>query len=296
MIRWPSITSWCRCCSGESVPVRRQGSLSCRALIALATTLCLTLSGCAAKKELWYQEGKGQVDYDLHAQECTLIAKEFARQATYSGTSEDPAVFQRTMISCLASKGWSQTPPTASAGSAPAGADLAPLAVVDGQEVQVSGARITLPAGFALASTSRSGAGPTVVEIHLFSGPQETFVNVMIQRTVARANRFEAILYPVLPPFFLYEQSWQGSIFCGQVNEQWVMGLGRYLLLNAQERVTIIVTRPLVEARTGAEPGFQLSREQFAQVEGFKGEWLAWLAAKVTLPPPPWWTRLPRPW
>lgn len=280
-----------------------------RTMVAVAIVVCVTLSGCASPKELWYQEGKGQVDYDRDAQECTIIAGEFARQATISGASEDPAAFQQAMMNCLSSKGWSMAAPkpsAAGAGSSPLGGSE-PLAVVDrgsvqsplapdGERIQAFGAQITLPAGFSLAATTNSGFGPTIVQTYLFSGPQETFVNVMVQRAVAKANRFAYTPYLVRAPFFLYEQGRQGTIFCGKMNGQWVMGLGRYLLVNDKERITLIVTRSLAAPQTEPEAGFQLSREQFAIVEGFKKEWLAWLPANVTVPSQPWWSRLPLFW
>lgn len=262
--------------------------------MAPAVFVLLLLAGCASR-EVWYQEGKGQVAYDQDAQECRLIASEFARQATMTGKSEDPATYARTMTTCLLSKGWHMTPPqsaTAGAAGDVAGGSV-PLADIAAGEVRAFGARIKLPDHFVLFNTTDSGAGPTVLQTYLFGGPQETYINVMVQKTVVKGNRFEDTPYQVLPPFFLYEQGKDGAaIFCGKINDEWVMGLGNFFVINGQERVTVIVTKALMAPQTEAQPGFRLSAEQFARVEEFKQEWLSWLTAEVTVPPRPWWSRL----
>jgi len=255
----------------------------------------LTPLGCASK-QMWYQEGKGQVDYDQDAQQCILIAKEFSRQATMTGKAEDPATYNRTLTNCLLNKGWSMTPSAkVLAGEhKDASASVEPLAVIDQGKFQAFGGQVMLPEQFSFVSSSSNGTGPTIVQTYLFSGPRDTFINVMVQRAMAKDNQFAPTLFRAQPPFFLYEQGWQGTIFCGKMNGQWVMGVGRYYLINKKERITVIVTRSLVEQTSEPEAGFKLSREQFEVVEAFKGEWLPWLTSNVTVPPRPWWSKLPR--
>jgi hypothetical protein len=265
---------------------------SCATRLSLALVLLLTLAGCAGK-QTWYQEGKGQVDYDQNAQECSLIASAFARQATMAGNSEDPGTYTQTFNNCLANKGWSMTQPQSAAAGAGQAAPV-PLAVIEGGDVRAFGGQIKVPEQFVLSNATDSGVGPTVMQSYLFSGPEDTFVNILLQKAVVNGNRFEPLPYPVRPPFFLYEQGEQGAVFCGQINEEWVMGLGSYFLRNSKERITVIVTKALVAPTTEPKPGFRLSAEQFVQVEEFKREWLAWLTTNVTVPRS-WWSSLSLP-
>lgn len=257
----------------------------------------VTLSGCATQKQLWYQQGKKQVDYDRDAQECVLIAKGFARQATMTGRSEDPAAFQRTRLNCLVARGWSMTPPPPPAGkgdASPPSVGAKSLATIDGRTIQAFGSRIELPPRFSLSANTIAGQGPTVVQQFQLRGSGDTFINILAQKTVAKENRFENTPYPVTAPFSLYEQLPGWTIFYGKINNEWVMGLGCYRLINSTERITVIVTRSLTAPRTEPERGFTLSREQFAMVEAFKTEWVAWLEEKVTVPARPWWSSLPQ--
>lgn len=265
--------------------------------VAVALVMLVTLTACSSK-EAWYQQGKGQAAYDQDAQECRLIASAFARQATVSGDAEDPATYARTMSSCLEHKGWSKTPPpsaTAEAGTAAAKKEPVSLATIAEGEVRAFGAQVKLPDQFLLFQATEGGSGPAAMQGFSFSGPQGTVINILVQRAVAKGNRFEALPYPVQPPFFLYEQGKQGTIFCGKIKDEWVMGLGNYFLINGKERITVIVTKGLMAPVTEAKAGFRLSAEQFAQVEEFKQEWLRWLVDEVTLPSRPWWSLLSLP-
>ncbi len=267
-----------------------------RTIIAIIVTPLLV--SCASK-QTWYQAGKTQFDYDRNAQECTIIAKEFARQATMTGTAEDPLTYQRILQSCLAVKGWSMTPPPQAGGESGLGSDEV-LAVSSGKSIQAFGGEVTLPEQFALSSTAGNGVGPIAMQNFLYHGPADTFINVMAQKSVAKTSRFEVTQYPVQAPFFLYERGGtegggkrQWAIFCGTINGEWVMGLGSYILLNNQERITVVVTRPLMAQQTEPKTGFQLSPEQFSMVEAFKKEWLPWLTERVVAQDHSWWPRLP---
>lgn len=274
-----------------------------RIQVVAGIALWAMLSGCA-QKQTWYQPGKGQVDYDQDAQECTLIASNFARQATMTGNSEDPTTYQQTMRNCLAAKGWSASSPAPNGDSPSAGTgspDQPPLALIKGNTLHAFGSVITLPPSFHLVSTVNQGSGDTRGQNLTFAERQTTFITVMVQEMDGKANRFLPTPYPAQAPFFLYEQDpfpsadntehhW--SIFCGTINNEWVMGLGSFLLINPRERITVIVTQPLPPPQTTPEAGFRLSRHQFATIDAFKKEWTTWLARQVVTPPPSWWSRL----
>lgn len=263
------------------------------------------LCTACAKPQMWYQTGKGQADYDRDAQECVLIAANFARQATMTGTSEDPATYGQTMRNCLVAKGWSANRPAALSpgnGKAPTvQRPAAPLIVVDGQTVHAFGSHLSLPPAFTLLNTVDQDTADARGQTLTFAREQTTYVTIMAQELRGQANRFTPIPYLVKPPFFLYQQDavlvaskteprW--STFFGMINDQWVMGLGSFLLINDRQRVTVIVTEPLVAQQTAPEKGFRLSRQQFAMVDGFSQEWTAWLTREVVPPAPSWWARL----
>lgn len=264
------------------------------------------LWGCA-NKGMWYQQGKGQVDFDRDEQECSLIASNFARQATISGNAEDPETYQLTFRGCLLAKGWSGSPPRnqmVSSGVEKESAIAEPLVVIDGNKVHAFGSLINIPNSFVTLSDSIQNFGSTRGQTVMFSGPQSTVITILAQKINDKANRFTATPYAINSPFFLYGQSVprdremmgrQRSIFCGVVNGEWVMGLGSYLLINGGERVTIIVTKMLSSPLSKPEPGFRLSSEQFAIVDGFEKEWTHWLVQEVTLPKRFWLSRIFRP-
>lgn len=269
--------------------------------------VCVGLvSGCA-HKQIWYQQGKGQVDYDQNTQECTIIASNFARQATMTRNYEDPGTYQQTMVNCLVAKGWSASPPGKNEGNHDEGvimADAEPMIVVDGSRLRAFGSDIKMPSSFVLSSNDNQKVGPARGQTTMFSGPQSTFVTIMAQEIDGKTNRFIETPYVVKPPFFLYEHGAvekekgagpERAIFCGVINGEWVMGLGAYLLISKRERLTVIVTQALVADQIEPEAGFRLSREQFARVDSFAREWTSWLVRDVVTPKKSWWAGL-APW
>ena len=279
-------------------------SLFFRAILLMI--FALLLGGCASK-QLWYKAGKTQVDYDRDAQECKIIAKEFARQATVSGTSEDSLAYQNILQRCLTGKGWSMMAPAPAAREESRDLTLdreMTVASSNGRSVQAFGAEIVLPEQFILAKTSRNDVGPSLLQSYLYRGPGDTFITVMAQKAIAKSTHFESTPYPVQPPFFLYEQGaienggmkspW--TIFCGKIKGDWVMGLGSYFMINNKERITLIVTRSLMAQETEPKPGFHLSPEQFATVDAFEKDWLSWIEESVVVPSPSLWSRFRSTW
>jgi len=263
------------------------------------------LSTACAKPQMWYQAGKGQADYDRDAQECVLIASNFARQATMTGSSEDPATYGQTMRNCLAAKGWSVNRPlplTPGQGNEQtAQRQVPPLIVVDGHTAHAFGSHLSLPPSFTLLNSVDQDTVDARGQRLTFAREQTTYVTILAQELMGQANRFTPTPYLAKPPFFLYQQDavsvaskteprW--STFFGMINDEWVMGLGSFLLINDRQRITVIVTEPLVAQQTAPEKGFRLSRQQFAAVDSFSKEWTAWLAREVVPPAPSWWARL----
>jgi|GEM_PF-3397463 len=265
---------------------------SIRQWVLVIAAFACALTACA-KPQMWYQVGKGQVDYNRDAQECVLIASNFARQATMTGNSEDPASFGQTMRNCLAAKGWSANRPQTNPTGQTAKPLTVPLMAVDGNTVQAFGRSLSLPPAFTLLNTAGQDAAEARSQTLTFAREQTTYVTIMAQELVGKANRFTPTPYVAKPPFFLYGQDglpaesktpephW--STFCGIVNDQWVMGLGSFVLINDKQRITVIVTEPLIALQTAPEKGFRLSRQQFTVVDAFAKQWTDWLAGEQAL-------------
>jgi hypothetical protein len=248
----------------------------------------LLLSGCSGESRHWYNPGKTRVDFDRDFQECEIIAGELSRKATLTGSREDPQVYARVSDDCLYAKGWGAYPAVQPAPEPAMASQPSPLAVYDhdGSIIQAFGRNFAVPSGFALQSDSVQRFGPTLMENLLLRGPNSVFINFTVQRSLDR--KFEPTAYPSQEPFFLYEQGRDGrnsdrlrwTIFAGKIRDEWVTGLGGYLLLGKRERLAIVITQPLPDSQEPVPAGLNLSQGQFQSVERFRDEWLPWLRAQ----------------
>lgn len=254
-------------------------------LPALLVCLLLFLSGCGTK-ERWYKSGHYQADFDKDSLECETIAREMARQATMTGKSEDPAIFVSSFNNCLSKKGWSNHPQTIQ--DLPGQEKNTRLAVPDQGKVQGFGRTIQMPQGFTLLAESSQVAGPFTAQNFQWAGDDSTFITVVFQKTTTQS--FDPIDYVVVDPFFLYERGkdekkpdlLRWAVFAGEIKKNWVVGLGSYVLVNKNERIIVVVTRPLPNPEAEPLPGLRLGKRQREAAERFMEKWLAWLIA--TLP------------
>jgi hypothetical protein len=244
--------------------------------------IALLLAGCGGGAQHWYKAGQTQVDFDQDGQECEIIAKEFARQATLTGNREDPESYVRTYNNCLFAKGWSVLPSDTPADSA-AGAPAPMAACQEGGIIQGFGKTFAVPPGFVLSSDVTQAYGPTMMQNLLFQGPEQSFINFTFQKAVTRD--FKPADYPVREPFFLYEQgAWKKNrdrlrwaVFSGNIQGSWVAGLGGYLIVNKRQRISIVVTSPLPSQTEAILSGLRLDSGQIGAVEKLRSEWLPWL-------------------
>jgi hypothetical protein len=247
----------------------------------------LLLFGCGGGQH-WYNPGKTRVDFDSDSQECEILARELSRQATLTGRREDPQTYGRAFNACLYGKGWSTLPPVQPGAGSGSGEADSSLAVYhpDGR-IEVFGRYLAVPAGFVLQSNGVQRLGPTLSENLFFMGPDSVFMNISVQKSLD--SKFEPANYPAQPPFFLYEQGrdekqpdlLRWAVFAGKIHEEWVAGLGGYLLLGERERLTVVITGSLPDPHEPVPPALQLSHGQFQAVERFREEWLSWLQAQI---------------
>jgi hypothetical protein len=276
------------CCKPRSLEIIIPENNSGLQKTILAPLLILILlSGCGGGGQHWYNHGKTRLDFDGDSQECEIVAGEFARQATLTGRREDPQTYARVFDDCLFARGWSVRP------AAPPAPDSA-LAVMepvfavyhsDGT-IEAFGGSFAVPVGFVLRADSTQRFGPTLIQNLLFMGPDLLFMDVTVQKS--QDHKFEPTNYPVQEPFFLYEQGREGkqdrlrwAIFAGRIQEEWVVGLGGYLLRGERERLTVVITSPLPGPENAVPPGLNLSSGQFQAVERFRKEWLSWLQEQI---------------
>lgn len=251
--------------------------------LLLFAGLCVGLSvGCSPRAQ-WHHPSRPQADLPRDLQECEVIAKEFARQASLTGEREDPATRINTLNACLYSRGWSDLP----RGDEGQGVGQAsPPAFYAQGKVTGFGQEIKIPPGFALLSVSTAPSGPTITRTFSFER-DDTHMKLLFQEAFRGA--FEEMEYPVVEPFFLYHRGQRSrktpldwAVFAGEIQNAWVIGYGAYLRVNRKERVTLVITRPLPNPEEAPPVPLRLSQEQYHAAELFKEEWSSWAEANIS--------------
>jgi hypothetical protein len=239
--------------------------------------ICM-LSSCGGG-QMWYKQGATQADFNLDAQECEIIAHELARQATVSGERENLEVFIKSYNNCLFLKGWSHIPPNQKAGNQKQ-ANFN-LAKINQNSIEAFGKRFNLPKEFKLLKENKSVFGPTLIHSFFLQGTGPTFINLIFQQSLDLD--FEPADYPVEEPFFLYdrgseeEKNIRWSVYCGQINDEWIVGLGSFFLISEKERIILIVTSPLPQQTTPPPKGLRLTKKQKDATEKFVKSWKEWI-------------------
>lgn len=255
--------------------------------LLLLLVLLPALAACGAGPR-WYKDNRGQADFDKDSLECEIIARELARQATLTGAGEDLATFANSFNNCLYRKGWSNVPPPSAAAAGQTANEPSRPARLETTTVHGLGRAIAIPDGFTLISDSVRALGATTVHTLVFMGANDTFLTLVFQQSTEKV--FTEIGYLVADPFFLYRKGAAGNwwkknlrwaVFAGRMGDDWVTGLGGYLLVSKKERITLVVTRPLAGPESRPPAGLRLSRDQHEEVEKFQARWLPWLGDQV---------------
>jgi hypothetical protein len=245
--------------------------------IIICYFLICMLCACGAGP-MWYKQGATQADFNKDEQECLLIAHELARQATVSGERENLEIFIKSYNNCLFQKGWSHIPPTQQNTST--GTNTI-LAKIDQNCIQAFGKKISLPAGFKLLNENKRVFGPTLIHSFFFQGPGPAFINFIFQQSLDL--NFEPADYPVKEPFFIYdkgcekEENIRWSVYCGQIKNEWIVGLGSFILIKDSQRIIVVITSPLPPRTSPPPKGLRLTKNQKDAAERFETKWKKWL-------------------
>ncbi|MEW6429209.1 MAG: hypothetical protein AB1568_14375 [Thermodesulfobacteriota bacterium] len=245
----------------------------------------LVASGCAAPSQTWYKQGGSQREFDTDARECEVIAKKQAREESTLGRDFSPEIFAEKYYRCLAGIGWSQAPAAGGTTSEPPPQQPL-LGKLADNSLYAFDTTFPLPEGARLISTTPQSIGPTRIESWLFSLPDGTFVNLVLQKTDDAA--FLNIDYPIQPPYQLYTSgatdNMRWSAFWGQNGQEWVQGIGAFAFLSRRQRCVIVVTAPLPGPAAPLPPGLSLAANQQERMGTFIDRWQSWLEGLAPQP------------
>lgn len=239
-------------------------------LLSFIIIACL-LTGCATS-ETWYNPNGNQTTFNIDSRECSLVAQSVA-----------PEDATTSYLHCLRAKGWSrQSPATQATATTPSSQSqsLATLLQVDdGQLLHGLEQQIPLPENFALIKQSHAELGVLSATTFLLQGPDNTFLNITFQQN--NKTTFKKIPYPVAQGFHLYSQApgkpgqntFNWTAFFGQVDQEWVMGLGGYHTINKKQRLIIAVTRPLTPPSQPPPANLLLTPAQHNEIQQFLKIW-----------------------
>ena len=265
--------------SQENLKMEKVMNKSRGSLIRQIFFLCgviFFVSGCASSNKLWYKAGNNQADFDLDSNECLRIAKEVGRQATITGESINPDVYNTSYNNCIYSRGWTHTPPGTIQKKVPA----VEMAKVKGNEIHVFERLLKLPPDFHLVKNQISGFGGVRVQTLFFQGKGPVYLNMTIQETLSR--QFDPGEYPVNDPFFVFEkgkvgkkkQSVNWTVFSGDFKGTWVAGIGAYYLVDKNKRINFVMTKAIPSQKEPPPKGLKLTKIQNQAVVSFSDQWL----------------------
>ena len=247
--------------------------------------LSYMLAGCAASPGYWYKAGKNQHDFDIDSRDCEISAQQLSKGHSETGKQIEPASYNRIYSQCISNKGWSRTPPedpfvTKNFPNEQHTIEIA----AEGHALSAFKQTITIPLSFSLISRNHSQVGPTVMEQFTWQDADNTFINVIFQEN--HGTFFEKEQYPVLPPFYLYDSGTgankkvEWAAFFGEIQNEWVMGLGANFLKNKTKRIIIVITKSLSQPSSTPPDRVQLSKNQYDDIEAFSNQWQPWLEAQ----------------
>jgi hypothetical protein len=247
-------------------------------IVTVFVCVCLLGSGCSSKT-IWYKSGAGQLDFNIDDMECSIMAKEIARQATLTGKMIDLEVFKKTYESCIYARGWSQTPVDTDI-SAKNSIKKTRLAHIEDNVVTVFDHTMTIPKTFSLLNDQPANFQGVNMHTLFFQGENGVYLNMIFQETKQR--KFEPLDYPSAPPFFLFEkgsgvngdEKLRWTLFAGEFQKIWIAGIGAYYLVDDYKRISFVLTRPISSPAEKPPGGLRLTKVQKLEVEAFKDRWI----------------------
>ena len=234
--------------------------------------LIIFVSGCSTHSgQHWYKDGCGEIDFNFDRETCRRSAGEIARQATLTGNFMDSDVFLDIYTRCLYAKGWRSIPP----GTSKENISPIELAKVQDETITVFKRQIRIPSGFNLTENHISTVDDVRKQTLLFKNYKKIFIKVVIQD--ALNQKFESIDYPVKENFIIYDkgekrnnaETLKWTVFAGEIQGQWIAGIGAYLLLGEKQRITFTMSRNLSAPQSPPPPGLSLTKRQKLEIDFF---------------------------
>jgi len=252
--------------------------------LILLLVAALLLQGCAASKQTWYKQGGTQREFDTDAKECGIIAKQQALLDSENGDRINPLTYADHYQHCIISKGWSTVQPVENLNQKQAGA-TSPLAVLHDNQLDAFGHRIELLAGTQLQSKSLRAIGPTKIESFFFKTADD-YLNILLQQSDTAS--FQSIDYPVKDTYGLYTSGVHNNVrwsaFWGKIGEEWVKGIGSFLLYSSNQRAIVVITGQLAPPEGVPPEGLLLTANQQQEMQQFVEQWQPWLEAQSSGP------------
>jgi len=242
------------------------------------------LSAGCTQTQLWQKTGGNQQSFNLDSIECEFIAKQIALQQSETGKTVDPVIFNKAHLECLGAKGWSRKIADAGSTKESGSEQLKQLAqLIKPNIIKGFGQTISVPYTYKLAANKQFQIGPTIINQFFWKGDDSSFINIFFQENVAAS--FERISYPVSEPYVQYtsgegnkaEEKLQWTTFFGNIDPNWIMGIGAYYYAGKKQRIIIVITKPLVKAEDRPPEDVILAENQFKQIEEFSEQWQTWL-------------------
>ena len=240
--------------------------------------LLLLLQGCASSPQTWYKQGGTQREYDLDVRECEVIAEQQALQRSENGRRYDPMTYGELYQRCITAKGWSTEPPAAAQQPQTEASPARALGMRTDNRLSAFGLDFTLPEDARLISSNRQTVGPTRPETFMFQTGGD-FMNIIFQES--EEATFNLIDYPVSPPYQLYTSGWgtnlRWSAFWGEINGEWVRGIGAFFTVSKKQRTIVVITAPLAAPGEAPPEKLHLAHNQYQEMESFVEQWRPWV-------------------
>ena len=240
--------------------------------------LLLLLQGCASSPQTWYKPGGTQREYDLSARECEVLAEQQALLKSENGKRYDPMTYGELYQRCITAKGWGTEPPTTAQQPETEASPAPALGTRTDNRLSAFGLDFTLPEDARLLSSNKQTIEPTRLETFMFQAGGD-FINIIFQES--EEATFNPIDYPVSLPYQLYTSDWgtnlRWSAFWGEINGEWVKGIGAFFTVSKKQRTIVVITAPMAAPAEAPPENLQLARNQYQEMESFVEQWRPWL-------------------
>ena len=248
--------------------------------------LLLSTVACEGKRDWYNYQKPGSVfEQDLGA--CKSRAEDMAIEHSHRGDEIVLNTYNANLLECLYSKGWTHITPESLNSLQKRFSNQVRF---NGQKNVVNGfgERIHLKSHkFKLLHANSSVYGPGYIKKINFQGPNSIYLNFVFQENLAK--EFERTGFKVDTAFVQYSSGSESlgakqldwSVYFGEYNGEWVMGLGCYVLVSPVKRITIVITRNMIEPKKDPVHPLRLTQKQYIAVSEFEAKWLDWIRTSL---------------